>query len=44
MYLCTTTQTVHPQVPSTLLDNEAPEVLDDPFGNDLNDPVATPIG
>ena len=32
------------QVPSTLLDNEMPEVLDDPVGNDLSHPVATPFG
>ena len=44
MDLCTTTQSVSPQVPSTLLDNEAPEVLDNPFGNDLNDLVSTPVG
>ena len=42
--LCTTTQAVPPQVPSTLLDNEVQEVVDDPFGDDLNDPVVTLIG
>ena len=36
---CTTTQAVLPQVPSALLDNEVHEVVHDPFGDDLNDPV-----
>ena len=44
MDLCTTSQPVHPQVLSTLLDNEVQEVIDDPFGDDLNDPVVTTIG
>ena len=44
MDLSIATPAVSQQVPSTLLDNEVLEVPDDPFGNDLNDPVATPIG
>ena len=43
MDLCTTTQAVPTQVPSTLLDNEVQEVVDDPFGDASNDPVVTPL-
>ena len=44
MDLCNTTQIVPTPVPSTVQENEVQEVIDDPFGDDLNDLVVTPIG
>ena len=39
-----TTQLVLAPVPPALEENEVQEPIDDPFGDDLNDPAATPIG